>query len=417
MGFYAVVLLIMWPLLAANSPSHRTPEQLRQTGHGLHLPPVLHDVVQHDKEVLSEFAGTVKERLNKLRQGRGVTDAALLDLAKREFEERRAKKQQEEAAANERKNLPVTAADVGSEKRRGFMVLGMHRSGTSMLSGLLVTSCGYNVGDHLIHSAADNEKGFFERVDIVLQNDEFMRKQHSHWAANVINYDWEQALKDKEDGTADFQQYGKPGLEFLNNPANSPWLQKDPRMCITLKTWLKLLNNEPAIVFTYRHPLEVAMSLRGREHHSDFSLEQGLRLWIVYNMRAIQNSKGLCIVRSSNDKILSNPMFEVQRIADELTTRCNVVQPPFKLKKEDVDKFIDPTLQHNRNRRAEEENQEILATYNDGTCVVHSYKSTTKEGSPDRQREAALYGWAMKVYCDLESGKAHEDNYVWPELP
>ena len=417
LGFYAVVLLIMWPLLAANSPSHRTPEQLRQTGHGLHLPPVLHDVVQHDKEVLSEFAGTVKERLNKLRQGRGVADAALLDLAKREFEERRAKKQQEEAAANERKNLPVTAADVGSEKRRGFMVLGMHRSGTSMLSGLLVTSCGYNVGDHLIHSAADNEKGFFERVDIVLQNDEFMRKQHSHWAANVINYDWEQALKDKEDGTADFQQYGKPGLEFLNNPANSPWLQKDPRMCITLKTWLKLLNNEPAIVFTYRHPLEVAMSLRGREHHSDFSLEQGLRLWIVYNMRAIQNSKGLCIVRSSNDKILANPMFEVQRIADELTTRCNVVQPPFKLKKEDVDKFIDPTLQHNKNRRADEENQEILATYNDGTCVVHSYKSTTKEGSPDRQREAALYGWAMKVYCDLESGKAHEDNYVWPELP
>ena len=50
-----------------------------------------------------------------------------------------------------------------------------------MLSGLLVTSCGYTVGGPLIGAHFDNEKGFFERVDIVLQNDEFMGKQR--WSA------------------------------------------------------------------------------------------------------------------------------------------------------------------------------------------------------------------------------------------
>jgi len=436
-GCYAMVLLIMWPLLTAHSPPPPStittttittttipddPSQTKQSAsHRLRLPPVLKEVVQHDKEVMSEMAGVVRERLNKLRQGRGVTDAALLDQARAEFEELHAKKLQEDkdaAAAVAVQRVNPKGVSTGKDSRRGFIVLGMHRSGTSMLSGLLVTSCGYNVGDHLIESAADNEKGFFERVDIVLQNDEFLRRQNAYWAANVINYDWEQALRDKEDGVAEFEENGRPGLEFLNNPANIPWLQKDPRMCITLKTWLQLMNSEPAIVFTYRHPMEVAMSLKKREQ--SFTLEHGLRLWIIYNMRAIQNSNGLCIVYSSNDKILADPMIEVQRISDELTTRCHVPPPPYKLQKEDVDKFIDPNLQHNKNRRAQEEkeeNREVIATYNDGKCIVHSYKTETEEGSDERKRETELYGWAMKIFCDLESGKAYEDNYKWPDLP
>ena len=183
----------------------------------------------------------------------------------------------------------------GRESRKGFVVLGMHRSGTSMLSGLLVTGMGYKVGGPLIGPAFDNAKGFFERVDIVLQNDEFMAKQGVGWSYNVIAYDYKRALADMKSGRVAFKQ-GAPGLAFLNDEANSPWLQKDPRMCITLKTWLELLNSEPAAVFTYRHPFEVALSLKNREE--DFPLERGLRLWIVYNMRAIQNAKGLCIVYS-----------------------------------------------------------------------------------------------------------------------
>jgi len=291
--------------------------------------------------------------------------------------------------------------------------LGMHRSGTSMLSGLLHTSCGYTVGGPLIGSAADNEKGFFERIDIVLQNDEFMWKQGVWWATNVINYDWKKALTGLEDGTVDFKVHGESGLAFLNNPDNAPWLQKDPRMCITLKTWLKLMNNEPAIVFTYRHPLEVAMSLKRRE--KNFTISHGLRLWIVYNMRAIQNSKGLCIVRSSNDAILADPLHEVQRISDDLTTKCNVVQPQFKLTQEDVDKFIDPALQHNKKERAAEE-KEVIAEYNDGKCKVYGFESQEEEGGEEWKREHKLYGMAMKIYCDFQSGKAYEDDYEWPEL-
>lgn len=418
-GCYALVLLIIWPLLLVESPTPLSDERQPQGARNVRLPPVLKQVAEHDKEVISSMAGAIKNRLQKLRQGRGVTDTALLVQAKVEFEERR--KQKHEAAKQaeadaERKNLEDVPAMAGNSQRQGFFVLGMHRSGTSLLSGMLHTSCGYNVGGPLIGSAFDNEKGFFERIDIVLQNDEFMRAQQIWWAANVINYDWQQALKDKEEGRIDFTKYGISGLGFLNNPNNSPWLQKDPRMCITLKTWLKLMNSEPAVVFTYRHPLEVAMSLKHRERN--FSLERGLRLWIVYNMRGIQNSKGLCIVYSSNEAVLADPINEIQRISDELTTKCNVPEPPYRVKGEDVAKFIDPSLQHNKNKRAkDEQDKEIIATYNDGKCIVRAYESEEKEGTPSREREMILYNSAMKIYCDFQSGKAYEDDYEWPKLP
>lgn len=45
--------------------------------------------------------------------------------------------------------------------RNGFIVLGMHRSGTSMLTGLLVTGLGYNVSGPLIKPNKTNKKGFF----------------------------------------------------------------------------------------------------------------------------------------------------------------------------------------------------------------------------------------------------------------
>jgi hypothetical protein len=42
----------------------------------------------------------------------------------------------------------------------------MHRSGTSVLGGL-VNKMGLKTGGPLIAPAEDNEKGFFERIDVV----------------------------------------------------------------------------------------------------------------------------------------------------------------------------------------------------------------------------------------------------------
>jgi hypothetical protein len=115
-----------------------------------------------------------------------------------------------------------------SKDTGGFMLLGMHRSGTSMLAGLLVEGFGYNPGEPLIQPAYDNEKGFYELIPAVLQNDILMGKQHVDWSANVKNYDASRALTDYQEGHVQTIR-GSKALLFFNNESSRPWLQKDPR--------------------------------------------------------------------------------------------------------------------------------------------------------------------------------------------
>jgi len=360
----------------------------------------------------------VKKRAKKLRSGielvleheklAGLDEIADMEIDRVE-EMREVQRKEEKAKAA----FQTDEGDTSITQRDGFMVLGMHRSGTSMLSGLLVNGMGYNVGKPLIGASFDNPKGFFELRTAVLQNDEFFRKQHVYWGSGVVNYDYQKALKMKESGEVTFEE-GKMALDVLNNPSNTPWLQKDPRMCITLKTWLPLLKTEPAVVFTYRHPLEVAMSLEKRE--DDFDLEHGLRIWIAYNMRAVQNMAGLCRVLSSNEAVLANPLEEVQRISDELTSKCHVPAPPTNITQTIVEKFIDPKLQHNKNKReADMGTHKVLVKHGEG-CEVRDYDSQHEVGTMHHERESKMYLKAMKVYCDLKSGDAYKEGYEWPSL-
>jgi len=399
---YALALAILFPLLNTASPDANT-----DVLENVHIP--------HAPDRIVEAASAVRSKLHHLRKGNGVTDESLLNAAKQEFEVMRARKRDMAKNAKKLRNRPaVDNVSSPQHKSPGFVVLGMHRSGTSMLSGLLVTACGYNVGGPLIGAAFDNERGFYERIDVVLQNDAFMWGQQISWSAGAREYDAEKALKQKDNNKVKFKE-GERALKFLNDPSKAPWLQKDPRMCITLKTWLKLLDKEPAVVFTYRHPMEVAMSLNKRE--KNFGLERGLRLWIVYNMRAVQNSQDLCRVLSSNEAILADPLNEVQRISDELTSKCGVPSPPNRVTQEEVDKFVDPTLQHNKKKREEEEakHRKVIAVYDD--CKVYDYEDDPNDLSPKRMRELEMYKKAMKMYCDFKSGKAYEPGYEWPELP
>ena len=77
----------------------------------------------------------------------------------------------------------------------GVVVLGMHRSGTSMLAGLLATAAGYHVGsgDDMMGANAENQKGFFERFDVVRQNDAWLTMQNASWHSGWHEFDADEA--------------------------------------------------------------------------------------------------------------------------------------------------------------------------------------------------------------------------------
>lgn len=177
-----------------------------------------------------------------------------------------------------------------------------------------------------------------------------------------------------------------------------------------MRTWLPLLNSKPAVIFTYRHPLEVALSLQKRQ---GFKLSRGLRLWIQYNKAAVVNSVDLCRVLSSNNAILADPLNETKRIANELTTKCNVPSPPRMLEQNVVDTFVDTSLQHGKNKlKKTADDKQVLEKH--GDCEVKDFDSSEVIGSAAWKMEREIYLKAMKLYCDFESGEAYKDDYQWP---
>eukprot|EP00601_Ochromonadales_sp_CCMP2298_P027691 CAMPEP_0173274226 /NCGR_PEP_ID=MMETSP1143-20121109/2330_1 /TAXON_ID=483371 /ORGANISM="non described non described, Strain CCMP2298" /LENGTH=360 /DNA_ID=CAMNT_0014211029 /DNA_START=440 /DNA_END=1519 /DNA_ORIENTATION=+ len=244
---------------------------------------------------------------------------------------------------------PTPVVAMQTPVRPGLVVLGMHRSGTSVIGGLL-SQMGLKTGGPLIGAAADNAKGFFERIDVVLQNDYLMRNQKINYAGSTWKYDHKIGIRDilNDSGTGGkgtFFREGKRGLAFLNDPGNYPWMLKDPRLCITLRTWLPVLNFVPAVLFTYRHPMDVALSFLNRYEH--FKIARSLIMWYVYNKRAIQQSQDLCRVTTSHSLIMTQPLVETDRIFDQLRA-CGVLVPK-KLTLSEVSNFVDPKLQHGKN--------------------------------------------------------------------
>ena len=316
---------------------------------------------------------------------------------------------------------------------QGVIVLGMHRSSTSLLSGLLSQGHGYPVGpsNQLIAPASDNEKGFFELLPVVLQNDDLMRAQARDYG-NVDSYDVRRSLLDALSAGSGLDSGGKP-WHRASPTAKSPnpvnfnkgskalaiykglpvWLQKDPRMCVTFPAWFPFFVSPPAVVFTYRDPLEVAMSMNKREPVV-FPIWRVLELWLYYNRYALQAADGLCTVYTDSARINGDTFKEVERVGEELRNVCGAGVEQ-KLRRDVVDTFVDPSLQHNKH--AEKEGGESKAVSVEGKrgCKWAKFTSTVPREN-DRRHEEDLYNKSMQVYCDLNFGVVYKDvwAYDWP---
>lgn len=284
--------------------------------------------------------------------------------------------------------------------RSGVIILGMHRSGTSVLGGL-VNKMGLQTGGPLIEAAEDNAKGFFERIDVVLQNDAFFKLQGVHYAWNTCKYDARAGLVAALSNEAQFRE-GERALEFLNSPASAPWMLKDPRLCVTLRSWLPLLSSLPAVLYSYRHPLDVALSMHKREFEQ-FKVAKGLRMWYVYNRRAIEQSRDLCRVATSHRAVMQQPQAEFDRIFVELR-QCGVAVPR-RLTPEDIASFIDSKLQHGH------------STLKDTTtCSQDMATLRPPESWPTTEPEhVALYREVMRLYCGLEDGSALRPGFLFDQ--
>lgn len=150
-------------------------------------------------------------------------------------------------------------------------VVGMHRSGTSCLTGIM-QRFGVELGE-VYKSNPHNIKGNREHPTIMALNDSVLEYNNGAWDRPVNVQIWtdEQALSRTQIITSLISK----GTHF--------WGFKDPRFLLTQEFWLQELR--PLYIATFRHPMAVATSLRDR---NNMSIQSGLELWYAYNSRLHQ---------------------------------------------------------------------------------------------------------------------------------
>ena len=157
------------------------------------------------------------------------------------------------------------------------VVLGMHRSGTSVITSL-VESCGISTGDNLQGAGPDNPKGYWEDEFIVNTNNKLLRSLGLEWHSLI----WldEAALRNSPRYDELFQA-SKVYLAGLL--CRFPKLViKDPRMAMTLPFWLNVfeaIEVSPYYVITKRHPAAIGRSLVTRDY---FDQEYSAQLIYMY---------------------------------------------------------------------------------------------------------------------------------------
>ncbi len=149
-------------------------------------------------------------------------------------------------------------------------VLGMHRSGTSCLTGSL-QQAGIVLGDCHTWNPY-NRKGNRENQRIVDLNDRVLAENGGAWNRPPAVVNWsEPTLASARALLADHADTTVFGF-------------KDPRTLLVLDGW-KTVCPHMQFVGVFRHPLAVADSLARRD---GMSTEQALLLWYEYNRRLYQ---------------------------------------------------------------------------------------------------------------------------------
>jgi hypothetical protein len=191
----------------------------------------------------------------------------------------------------------------------GLVVLGMHRSGTSLVTDLLQT-LGLYVGDpdHLTPANWENPRGFFERRDMRGICDRLLHAAGSDWW-KVGAFAPGAVLPELAARTAaDFR-----GIR-AELDSHGQWAVKEPRLCLVLPLLASGLRNCAALIVV-RNPVEVARSLRTR---NGFPTAVGLALWELYTSAALRNSAAFPRRVVLHHEIVARPAAAVAALREDL---------------------------------------------------------------------------------------------------
>ena len=184
------------------------------------------------------------------------------------------------------------------------VVLGMHRSGTSSVGGLLALFGAWPGPPEQLLRGDDNPKGHFEHGELHMA---CLRR------LAAAGGDWKHVPEAKPPAAIDaFRREAGTVLDTLEQ--RRPWFIKEPRLCLLARELLPLLTR-PVFVHVARAPLAVADSLARRD---GMSRDEALGLWERYTREAFAASDGWPRVLVDYDELVRSPVRTTHRLHADL---------------------------------------------------------------------------------------------------
>lgn len=149
-----------------------------------------------------------------------------------------------------------------------IVVLGMHRSGSSLVTHLL-SKLSVHLGEDLLPARTDNPDGFFENRMFLNLHERMLEATGNTWYAPSRSIDTDMLL-----GT--FGAEARQLVAFMDEQGGT-WAWKDPRTPIFLDFWSEILKDRDVrYLVTNRHPGSISASLQKRDN---LPIAIGLALW------------------------------------------------------------------------------------------------------------------------------------------
>lgn len=264
-----------------------------------------------------------------------------------------------------------SSTTVTSGPRRAYVVLGMHRSGTSAVTQFLALA-GASLPQNVMPGDEHNAKGYFEPWKLALLNDERQRAGGSAWD-DPFAFPY-RPLPPKDEAAWIARGVAVFAEEYAG--AEIPLL-KDPRVSVLLPMWREVLKQsqaQAACVIPVRHPLAVAGSLTRRD---GFAVEKSVLLWTAYMLASEAYSRDLPRAVIGYDQLLADWRVQAARI--EAAHGAPLPALTDSAAKE-IDAFLTADLRHNTGADSLDDLGWIGAL---ATQVLDWFEAAARDEQPD----------------------------------
>ncbi len=191
---------------------------------------------------------------------------------------------------NDSYNFNLSLLNPTRQLRTALVVLGMHRSGTSVLANVLSLS-GFSPPKTLMKANKWNPNGYYESVAIMKFNDKMMKKAlGSSWSSASCG----SSVKKLDNVKLALKKYKQNAISLIKSEFQDKQniVLKDPRISVLYDFWsdvLRACEYTPKPIIAIRNPLEVVASLARR---NNFTANQTNDIWLHHSLAAERATRG-----------------------------------------------------------------------------------------------------------------------------